>query len=223
MTTTSTEDYKFKPSGYFSTPRREMLDFVPHGAKSILEIGCGNGRFGALVKQRDGCRYTGVELMEDAAIEARTRLDEVLTTNIERDALPFEPHSFDGLVCNDVLEHLVDPWTVLRSLVRHLKPGGFVVVSLPNVRFSEVVKDLVFRKRWTYTDQGVLDRTHVRFFTEASVRELLEQAGIVVSRSEGINPIQYAWRLQLLNIACFGALSSMRFPQIGAIGRLNNR
>jgi 2-polyprenyl-3-methyl-5-hydroxy-6-metoxy-1,4-benzoquinol methylase len=208
--------YEGKPSGYFSTPRREMLEFIPPGTRAILEIGCGNGRFGALVKARDGCRYVGVELMEDAAQEARQRLDEVLTTNIESDELPFHQHSFDGLVCNDVLEHLVDPWRTLQRLTTLVRPGGFIVVSLPNVRFSEVVKDLVFRNRWEYQERGVLDRTHLRFFTEESVRGLLEQAGGRVERIEGINPIRYAWRLQLLNLALLGSLSSMRFPQIAA-------
>lgn len=220
--TSSDTSYDDKPQGYFSTPRREMLDFVPPKARSILEIGCGNGRFGALVKQRDNCRYTGVEMMEDAAAEARTRLDEVLVVNIEKAPLPFAANTFDGLVCNDVLEHLVDPWATLKQLTGYLVPGAFVVVSMPNVRFSEVVKDLVFRNRWAYQDQGVLDRTHLRFFTQASVQELLEQAGVRVERIQGINPIRYAWRLQTLNIALLGSLSSMRFPQIGASGRLCN-
>jgi 2-polyprenyl-3-methyl-5-hydroxy-6-metoxy-1,4-benzoquinol methylase len=213
-------EYVNKPQGYFGTPRREMLEFVPEGVKSVLEIGCGTGAFGALVKQQRGCRYTGVELMEKAASQARSQLDEVIVANIEHSSLPFPLASFDCLVCNDVLEHLVDPWLSLRALTKYLQPGGYVVASLPNVRFSEVVKDLVFRKRWEYKEQGVLDRTHLRFFTESSMRALFESTGLEILQLKGINAIKYAWRLRLLNYFLFGALNDMRYMQYGCLCRL---
>lgn len=216
-------EYDDKSQSYFRTPRREMLEFIPDGVNSVLEIGCGTGAFGALVKQRRGCRYVGVELMSQAAEQARTCLDEVIVANIEQTPLPFQKRSFDCLVCNDVLEHLVDPWGTLRTLTDFLLPGGYVVISLPNVRFSEVVKDLVFRKRWEYVESGVLDRTHLRFFTESSVRSLLKSADLEVLQLRGINPIKYAWRLQLLNILLLGSLSDMRYLQYGCLGRLSGK
>ncbi len=213
-------DYDRKHQAYFNTSLREMLDFFPEGITSVLEIGCGTGAFGALVKQERGCRYFGVELAEKAAIHARDRLDNVVVANIESQSLPFERRSFDCLVCNDVLEHLVDPWASLQKLTEFVRPGGAVVISMPNVRFSEVVKNLVFRRQWEYQSEGVLDRTHLRFFTESSIRSLMELAGLKVVRLEGINPIRYAWRLRLLNLALFGALSDMRYPQYGCLARL---
>ena len=213
-------EYENKKQDYFGTPRREMLDFIPVEVNSVLEIGCGSGAFGALVKQQRGCRYTGDELMDQAAELAKTRLDEVVVTNIETTPLPFPKESFDCLVCNDVLEHLVDPWSVLKMLTGFLKPGGYVIISLPNVRFSEVVKNLVVRKRWDYEERGVLDRTHLRFFTESSVSTLCKSAGLEVLQLRGINPIKYAWRLQLLNIMLLGALNDMRYLQYGCLGRL---
>ena len=137
------KNYDEKQQSYFGYPRKEMLDFIPESIQSVLEVGCGSGAFGALVKQRRGCRYTGVELMDRAAVQARSRLDEVVVANIEQVSLPFPLESFDCLVCNDVLEHLVDPWKALQTLTQFVRPGGYIVVSLPNVRFSEVVKDLV--------------------------------------------------------------------------------
>ena len=214
-------EYDSKAQSYFGTPRREMLEFVPPGVNSVLEIGCGTGAFGALVKQQRGTsRYVGVELMSQAAEVARTLLDEVIVTNIEQNPLPFPPESFDCLVCNDVLEHLVDPWTILKTLVRFVRPGGYIVISLPNVRFSEVVKNLVIRKQWEYEEQGVLDRTHLRFFTESSIRALFNSSGLEILQLRGINPIKYAWRLRLLNILLLGALSDMRFMQYGCLGKL---
>lgn len=213
-------DYDHKHQAYFNTQRREMLDFVPVGVGSVLEIGCGAGTFGALVKQERGCVYCGVELAEKAAVHARERLDEVVVANIESDVLPFERRRFDCLVCNDVLEHLVDPWGSLKQLSEFVRPGGFVVASIPNVRFSEVVKDLVFRKRCEYQCEGVLDRTHLRFFTKSTIGSLIGSAGLEVIRLEGINPIKYAWRLQLLNVALLGGLDDMRYPQYGCLARL---
>ena len=188
----------------------------------MLEVGCGTGAFGALVKQERGCRYYGVELAEKAAMYARDRLDNVVVANIESQMLPFERRSFDCLVCNDVLEHLVDPWASLQKLMEFVRPGGYVVVFMPNVRISEVVKDLVFRRRWEYQSEGVLDRMHLRFFTESSIRSLIEAAGLEVIRLEGINPIQHAWRLRLLNLALFGFLNDMRYPQYGCLARLSD-
>lgn len=129
--------------------------------------------------------------------------------------------SFDCLVCNDVLEHLRDPWATLATLRRYLVPGGYLVASLPNVRFSEVVKDLLFGKRWEYQERGVLDRTHLRFFTESSSRSLAESAGFTVLKTQGINGIRYSWKLGLLNFVLFGALSDMRYLEYACIGRLS--
>lgn len=220
MTDTTPDGYEAKTVQYFHNERREMLPFVPPEVRNILEVGCGTGAFGAMVKARQTCRYTGIEFVPSQAAQAREKLDEVLTTDIESSSLPFAQGSFDCLVFNDVLEHLVDPWDTLTRLTRLLVPGGYLVISIPNVRFSEVVKDLVVRDRWEYQAQGVLDRTHLRFFTRASVCGLVESAGAEVLRIEGINGIKYAWRLKLLNFMLLGALSSMRFPQYAVQARL---
>jgi SAM-dependent methyltransferase len=214
------DEYSNKPTDYFGTPRREMLEFIPSDVTSVLEIGCGAGAFGALVKENRRCRYAGVDISEQAAAQARDRLDEVVVANIEETPLSFVPASFDCLVCNDVLEHLRDPWEVLRMLTGFLRPGGYVVASLPNVRFSEVLKDLVIRKRWEYQERGVLDRTHLRFFTESSVRTLIESAGFDVLTLKGINGIRYAWRLGLVNLLLLGALDDMRYLEYACVGRL---
>jgi len=214
------DNYNSKTVGYFGTPRAEMLEFVPQNVESILEIGCGAGAFGALVKQHRNCKYTGVELTDNASEKASKLLDRVIVANIENSTLPFQPGAFDCLILNDILEHLIDPWKILKELTLYLKPGGYVVISVPNVRFSEVIKDLVFRKKWEYREQGVLDQTHLRFFTESSLRELCFSAALEVITLKGINGIQYAWRLQLINIILLGALNDMRYMQFGCVCKL---
>lgn len=214
------QGYDDKQQNYFQWTRHEMLPFVPEGVRSVLEIGCGTGSFGAAIKQLRGCRYTGLELFENAAAEARTRLDEAHALDIEAAPLPFAPATFDCLVCNDVLEHLVDPWAVLRKLRVVLQPGAYVVASLPNLRYFEVMKDLVLRGRFDYQDSGVLDRTHLRFFTRHSARQLIESSGAQVLRFEGINAARLPWKLRLFNSLVGGALDDTRFLQYACLARL---
>ena len=94
---------------------------------------------------------------------------------------------FDCVVLNDVLEHMVDPGSALVAARRFVAPGGYVVASIPNIRYFPVVHQLVFKDRWDYADWGVLDRTHLRFFTVSTMIEMFERAGYQVARTHGIN------------------------------------
>lgn len=89
----------------------------------------------------------------------------------------FDKATFDYIVCADVLEHLIDPWIVLSDLVSFLKPGGRIMVSLPNVRHWSIWLPLILRGHWEYRESGIMDRTHLRFFTRFSAIELLNNAG----------------------------------------------
>ena len=167
--------------------REEMLPFVPAGARTVLDVGCGPGGFGAALRRADPTRTLwAVEAAPAAAAEARPHYDRVIAGTYP-DALAATGQRFDCVVFNDVLEHLVDPWATLRATLPHLAPGGTVVASIPNVRNIRVVVDLVLRGRWTYTELGVLDRTHLRFFTARTIRELFADSGFAVERLEGIN------------------------------------
>jgi SAM-dependent methyltransferase len=166
-----------RPTDYYDQERPEVAALVPAECQRLLEIGCGSGQLGRLLKSR-GHLVTGIELVADAADEARLWLDEVITADAET-GLPFAPGSFDGVVCADVLEHLVDPWRVLREAAELLRPGGCVVASVPNVQNLDVLWRLA-RGRWDYRERGILDRGHLRFFTLASLRNLFHQAGLEV-------------------------------------------
>lgn len=120
----------------------------------------------------------GIEIDPTTAADAAARLDEVIVGRYPDD-LPVDAR-FDCIVFNDVLEHMADPWSALEATVVHLHPGGTVVASIPNVRNVEVVYPLVTRGTWRYHDQGLLDRTHLRFFTKSSMRDLFEDSGFVV-------------------------------------------
>ena len=193
--------------------RREMVPFVPTGARTILDVGCSRGLFGAVLKERDPTVHlTGVEPDPEAAERARTHYDLVVDGYFP-DALP-EEASFDCIVFNDVLEHLVEPWSVLARSVRHLAPGGTIVASIPNVRFIVVVRNLALRGLWNYTDWGVLDRTHLRFFTRASIEGLFAGAGFRIESLTPINPIRVRGAGLLV-----GRFRDMRYPQFAVVAR----
>src|SRR4051794_20856698 len=135
--------FEAKPGNYFGYARREMLSFVPQEARTILEVGCSGGEFGKLVKARQPVEYWGIEPMAEPAVAAESKVDRLLRGDVENDDISLPTDYFDCLVLNDVLEHLVDPWAVLRRLNRSLKRGGTVVASIPNMRHQDVIKELL--------------------------------------------------------------------------------
>jgi SAM-dependent methyltransferase len=167
-----------RPAGYYDQPRTEVAALVPAGCRRVLDVGCGQGALGRLLRER-GHQVCGVELVREAADEARRWLDRVVVGDAEADGLPFPPASFDAVVFADVLEHLVDPWRVLREAARLLVPGGVVVASVPNLQNGALLWRLV-RGRWEYRDRGLTDFGHLRFFTLHTLRGLFAQAGLVV-------------------------------------------
>jgi 2-polyprenyl-3-methyl-5-hydroxy-6-metoxy-1,4-benzoquinol methylase len=178
--------------GYYGRERSDLLLLVPPlpAGSRVLELGCGEGRLGAVLRQR-GLEVHGVEVAAAAAEKARQVLDRVLTTDVERVDLDYPPGHFRLLLCGDVLEHLVDPWAVLQRLRRLLALDAVVVASVPNVQYFPVIANLL-RGRFDYRQSGVLDRTHLRFFTRRSARAMLESAGFVVEAMPRVFPFRAA-------------------------------
>lgn len=169
-------------AGAYENPRPEVAELVPRGARRILDLGCSSGALGAALKARQPAEVTGVERDPGYARDAARRLDRVIEGDLERLDLAAEAAGpFDCVIAADVLEHLRDPWTVLRAAAALLAPGGTTVVSLPNVRYWETLVTLLVRGTWPRRDQGIFDRDHLRWFTLSDARELLEQAGLRVT------------------------------------------
>lgn len=169
-------------TNYFDNINPDLLNRIPVTSTRVLEIGCGSGRLGRAFKARvPNSRYYGVELVESVAKQARKLLDGVVCADIEQDMgrLGELADSFDALVFGDVLEHFQDPWRVLRELRAVVEPNGVCVACIPNVGHWSLLAELLMGK-WNYADQGLLDRTHLRFFTLDSAVQLFEQAGWTV-------------------------------------------
>jgi 2-polyprenyl-3-methyl-5-hydroxy-6-metoxy-1,4-benzoquinol methylase len=172
---------------YGPNERREMLEFIPHGS-SVLEIGCGRGGFGlGLRRDRAVSHAVGIEPDPSAAAEARRYFDEVLCGSYP-DIMDGHDQKFGCVVFNDVLEHFTDPWQVLRDVSGLLEPGGVVVACIPNARVLNVSLGLLGGD-WHYKDQGVLDRTHLRFFTRRSILRMLAEVDYEVELIRPINPL----------------------------------
>lgn len=189
-----TQDLRAPRAHAYENARPEVQSLVPHSAQRILDLGCSSGALGTALKQRQGAEVVGVEIDADYAADAAARLDLVVHRDLE-DLFADETAisglgRFDCLIAADVLEHLRDPWRVLRRAAGLLDNGGQAVVSLPNVRYWETFLELGLRGTWPRREQGIFDRTHLRWFTLRDAGELLGQASLQVTQ---VNP-QYRLR-----------------------------
>lgn len=167
---------EFKDS-YHSNVRNDILNIIPSKVKRVLDVGCGSGLLGKSLKDKGVQTVIGIELNKKAAGIASNRLDEVLIGDIEKvSLLQFGDAFFDCIIYADILEHLVDPWSVLSKHREFLSDDGFIIISIPNIRHIHTFWNLL-RGNWTYVDRGIFDRTHLRFFTLRSIIESLNNAG----------------------------------------------
>ncbi|MGH9228129.1 MAG: class I SAM-dependent methyltransferase [Acidimicrobiales bacterium] len=164
--------------------RREYVrPFLPSGVERALDVGCGNGGFCSVLKEAGAGQVWGIDPDRRAAANAAAWADRIVVGRFPDD-VPADAPPFDLVAFTDVLEHFEDPWSALRATATFLAPGGAVVASIPNIRFWPVLWALLVRRDFRYEDQGVLDRTHLRFFTRRTMIELFEASGFRVERGE---------------------------------------
>lgn len=180
-------DYTEKDEFYFAHERKDVINemklffqsdqFV---GKSCLEIGCGSGTTGKILKAQFGfSKYIGVEYIEEAAHQAQQNIDDCFRGRVE-DVLEKELKSekFDCIIYLDVLEHLYDPWSVFNKALENLNPDGYVIASIPNIAFYEVVLRIIFDKFEYNPSGGIMDSTHIRWFTKHTIIQLFDKMQI---------------------------------------------
>jgi SAM-dependent methyltransferase len=165
---------------YYGELRDDIRPWVPPGARDVLEIGCGSGRTGRWLQDELGCRVTGVELHPWAAAQAARHLHRVHQGDVAEVELE---GPFDLVVALELFEHLPEPEPVLRRMRQALRPGGRILLSVPNVGHYSVVADLA-AGRWDYLPIGLLCYTHYRFFTRRTLEDWLERLGFERHRLE---------------------------------------
>lgn len=199
----------------YANPRPEVAALVPATAQRILDLGCSTGHLGGSLL-RGSREVVGVELDPRLAAEARTRLTAVVECDLEALAagpLPDELREpFDCVIAADVLEHLRDPWSVVRWAAERLAPGGSLVVSVPNIRHLRTFWLLLVRRRWAYEPVGIFDRTHLRWFARANLPELLDGTDLQITELTRTYQLVPQWEARVNKLApLFRELGTLQF------------
>lgn len=183
--------------GYHDLLRPEILERVPLTASKILDLGCGTGTLGRELKKRQKCSVYGIELNKEACEVARAVLDKVWQDNINRFDPTLVEDKYDCIIFADILEHLIDPWKALKSFTSVLEDNGVIVASIPNVSHPWITSQLQ-KGLFRYELAGLLDITHLRFFTKTTICQMFYSAGLKVvdltAYPSEQNPIQYIVR-----------------------------
>lgn len=208
--------YKDKDKFYFDHTREELLKYTPEKIKKVLDVGCASGNFGKMLKEIYQCEVWGVEPDTASAEIARTKLDHVINSFFDSSVDIPSVNKFDCIFFNDVLEHLQQPEEALKLASKYLEAKGCIVASIPNIRYYPVILSILRYKDFKYLDAGVMDKTHLRFFTKKSMIRLFEASNFKVKIIEGINKHRYKY-LEIANLLLFNNLEDMRYPQFAIL------
>jgi 2-polyprenyl-3-methyl-5-hydroxy-6-metoxy-1,4-benzoquinol methylase len=196
--------------------RHELLPFVPRSVHTFLDIGCGSGAFGRLLRmQRPDIELWAIEPDPSSARAAEAGFDRVVQGTFPNPQIP--NGKFDAVLCADVLEHMSEPESTLLACKEAMTPGSTLIASIPNVRnWRSVLWPLLFHGTWIYTERGILDRTHLRFFTRQTMHTLFTDNGWSVVSVTGINMGRRERLLSLLSCRLF---DEFLFPQYVVVAR----
>mgnify|MGYP000860182175 CR=1 FL=1 len=204
---------------YYTNERSEIIPYIPENCSTFLEVGCGEGNFAALLKKRKNSEVWGIELNNNAAQIAKTKIDKIFIGDFNTLLKELPKNYFDCIVFNDVLEHFEDPFKILQNLKEILVGGGYIVSSIPNVRYIGNLKELLFYKDWKYKQEGgILDMTHLRFFTKKSIIRMFEEAGYKIKIVEGINKYDRLIFV-LFNILTFRYFEDTKYLQYACVAQ----
>ena len=167
---------------YYARARTWPSIFDIRSGTKILDVGCGKGNLGAYLQTTYGSEVTGLEIIKDNFHVASTVLHEAHLGDIESMDMSVLGSRFDYVIFSDSLEHMLDPKAVLERVRDLMAENGHLLISMPNIRNFRVTIPLVFSDQWDYQDEGLLDRTHLRFFTCTSICKLIEQCGYKVEQ-----------------------------------------
>lgn len=204
---------------YYNHLRPALASLFPRGAARVLDIGCGTGRTLERFKELGSTETVGIELREDVAAIARRNpaVSRIFVGDFLNLELPYADGFFDVVVASFVLEHVADPWVAVKRIRSLLSPKGVLIGSLPNVRHLSVSVPLLLRGRWEYQPQGIMDWTHLRFFTRSTIEQLMSESGFSVERMDaeivGLkNRVVHAMTLGLFPDLCGYAFNFVARP-----------
>jgi 2-polyprenyl-3-methyl-5-hydroxy-6-metoxy-1,4-benzoquinol methylase len=197
---------------YYTLARPEIASLVPKNIKTILDVGTGQGYFLKLIKEQTGAETWGIEVEADVADIAKKHADKVINGKVEEVLHTIPDAYFDCITFNDVLEHTYEPTDILKMIKPKLSADGIIIASIPNVRYFYNLIELIIKGEWEYKDAGILDSTHLRFFTKKSMRLMFERAGYTLHTQIGINKI-ISKKFQLFNLFTLGTFKDTQYLQ----------
>jgi len=207
-----------KPTGYYESKREDMLKYIPQNTKTTLEFGCGFGGFSALLKERFNTESWAVEINEEAAREAAKKLDKVINSDAAKSLDIIPDNYFDCVILFDILEHLLDPFSLLCTLKTKLTKKGVIIASIPNIRYYRTLVDLVIHGNWDYKDHGILDKTHLRFFTYKSIIKIFNLLDFQILLIEGIHPTS-SRTFKVLNAFLLNFLADVKYKHFAMVAK----
>jgi len=203
---------KYSPSG-----RSEMIEFVINSPQITLEIGCREGLFSKNIRDKfDTKEAWGVEPDLSVKYEAEKNLDKIVFSLFDENINLPEKY-FDLIIFNDVLEHMYDPWKALEKAKKLLTENGIIIASIPNIRHKSVLKQLIFSDNFKYEDSGILDITHIRFFTKKTMIKLFEETGFEIIKMKPVVLLKKRrWYKKIIQFPrkCFNFITFNKFESI---------
>jgi len=200
-------------SGYYSFERKDLYPFIPSNITRTLDVGCASGIFSERLKKQLNVETWGIEMVADVAEVAKTKLDKVLTGAFDEVCNELPDSYFDCVFFNDVLEHMPDPEDCLKKIKKNITQNGTIVASIPNMRYIKVLIELFWKKDWEYKESGVMDKTHLRFFTKKSMIKMFERCGYRINRIEGISSVSPYCLTSIVNILAFNRMADVKYQQ----------
>lgn len=162
--------------------RLELLNRIRGEQNAVLDVGCATGMNGRyLIENSVASEVVGIEQNLGMAEEAQKHLSKVIVGSVEERGVlnqALREGGYDYILLGDILEHLVDPWGMLKSTTELLCSNGKIILSIPNVQHIDTFIQLFIKGRWPYNERGIFDKTHLRWFTLKNIHELVEGAGL---------------------------------------------
>jgi len=196
---------------YHGHARHEVLQYLPEQFAKVVDVGgSAGGTLSAIRQMAPLARTVCLDADERSVSIALAQGHEAIRCNLDQE-IPNVFADADVVLLLDILEHLVDPWSVISTIVAKLRSGTCVIVSLPNVRYWNVSLNLVLRGQWTLQDAGVLDRTHLRFFTRSTGASLVQGGGLALEKI--VSKVAAGRRFKLMNVLTLGVFEDFLSPQ----------
>ena len=204
---------------YLHNDRPEMRKLVPENAKYILEVGCSDGTFCNTLRRNDR-EVWGIEYNPITSKEAVGKCDKLLIGDFNELYEDLPKHYFDCVIFNDVLEHLYSPWDVVGMVKFLLSSEGVIISSIPNFRYiSNLITEVLWEGEFRYRPEGgVMDDTHIRFFTSKSIIRMYKEQNYEIISHEGLRPCK-SWKEKLFISLSLGLLKDARYKQFATVAK----